>query len=162
MTTNFLPRAVALLAACLWLSGCGLFSSSDAGFEPPPNVSGVARTACSQMGKKYCPGGASPQKGFDCSGLVWWSYRQHGVNVPRITTDQARAGKKISRKQIKAGDIMVFRVNRSPRGLHTGLYAGDNQFIHSPSSGKRVRIDSLDPYWRDKLIAIRRVGKAGD
>ena len=142
------------------LTGCGFFgSSSQTALELPKNAPGVVKTACTQMGKKYCPGGSSPKKGFDCSGLVWWSYKQNGVTVPRITTDQAKAGKKIAKKHAQAGDIMVFRVNRSPRGLHTGIYAGDNKFIHSPSSGKRVCLESLEPYWGNKLIAVRRITK---
>lgn len=156
-----LGRAMALsLTLCLGLSGCGfLGSSGQTSLEAPPNASGVVKIACSQMGKKYCPGGASPRKGFDCSGLVWWSYKQRGVNVPRITTDQAKAGKKVSRKQAKPGDIMVFKVSRSPRGLHTGIYAGNGKFVHSPSSGKFVCIETLKPWWNDRLIAIRRVSE---
>lgn len=146
-----------LMGLFLCLPGCGFFQSSAPVVQMPAGVSGVAKTACTQMGKKYCPGGASPQKGFDCSGLVWWSYGQHGVKVPRLTTDQARAGKKIARKQIKAGDIMVFKTGQSPRGLHTGIYVGNNKFVHSPSSGKRVCVENLLPYWNKKLIAIRRI-----
>ena len=156
----FFRNAAILIGISLCLTGCGFFGSSgQAGLEPPKNATGVVKIACTQMGAKYRPGGASPKKGFDCSGLVWWSYKQHGVDVPRLTTDQAKTGKKVSRKQARAGDILVFRVSRSPRGLHTGIYAGDGKFVHSPSSGKRVRLENLKPYWNDKLIAIRRVTK---
>jgi cell wall-associated NlpC family hydrolase len=110
------------------------------------------------MGKKYRPGGASPQKGFDCSGLIWWAYRENGVKVPRITTDQANAGQKIPLSDARQGDILVFRTGSGPRGLHTGIYAGGNSFIHSPRRGENVRVESLEvPYWRNKLIAVRRV-----
>lgn len=146
------------LLGCL-LSGCGFFGAG-ADFSPhPKSDSKIVNTACSQMGKKYCPGGASPQKGFDCSGLVWWSYKQHGLKVPRITADQARAGKKVSKRQARAGDIMVFKIANSPRGLHTGIYAGNGKFVHSPSSGKRVCLESLTPYWGKRLVAIRRVSE---
>lgn len=143
------------LALCL--QGCGFFGARMENAPKLASADKIVKTAYSQVGKKYCPGGDSPHKGFDCSGLVWWSYRQHGVSVPRITTEQAAAGKKIPVKLAKAGDIMVFRVSQSPRGLHTGIYAGNGAFIHSPSSGKKVCMEKIEPYWSGKLIAIRRV-----
>lgn len=142
------------------LSGCGLFSAGGGGRYAAVKGRNVVETARSQIGNRYRAGGASPQKGFDCSGLVWWSYGQHGVKVPRITTDQAKAGKSVSRKSLKAGDIVIFRTGNSPRGLHSGLYCGNGTFIHSPGSGKKVCIDKLSGnYWKDRLIAIRRVGR---
>ncbi|MCD7984790.1 MAG: C40 family peptidase [Desulfovibrio sp.] len=118
----------------------------------------MVHTAYSQMGKKYRLGGASPQKGFDCSGLIWWAYRQNGLNVPRITVDQARAGQSVPKNLARPGDIVVFRTGQSPRGLHTGIYAGGDSFIHSPRRGERVRMESMNiPYWRSKLISVRRV-----
>ena len=118
----------------------------------------AVKTAYTQMGKKYRSGGASPQKGFDCSGLIWWAYRENGVKVPRITTDQAHAGQQVPLSAARQGDILVFRTGSGPRGLHTGIYTGGNSFIHSPRQGENVRVESLEvPYWRNKLIAVRRV-----
>lgn len=115
----------------------------------------VVRTAQTQLGTFYRFGGSSPSKGFDCSGLIWWAFRQNGITVPRVTTDQARSGRKVSQPQ--PGDILVFRTGRGNSGLHTALYAGNRTFVHSPSSGKRVCTDSLaDTYWGPRLIMIRR------
>ena len=152
-------RNLPLLFALLLLGGCGFFGQKTADNGPAPvKAHKVVKTAYSQMGKQYRSGGASPQKGFDCSGLIWWAYRQHGVTVPRITTDQAKTGQAVPKARPRAGDIVVFRTSNSPRGLHTGIYAGDGSFIHSPRSGERVRMESLDiPYWKSKLIAVRRV-----
>lgn len=149
-----------LLFLCLLLlGGCGFLGQKGTSSGPTPvKAHKVVKTAYSQMGKKYRSGGASPQKGFDCSGLIWWAYRQHGVNVPRITTDQAKTGHAVPKAKPRPGDIVVFRTGNSPRGLHTGIYAGGGSFIHSPRSGERVRMESLDiPYWKSKLIAVRRV-----
>ena len=144
-----------LLAALL--TGCGLFRPADNG-PTPVKAQKVVHTAYSQMGKKYRLGGASPQKGFDCSGLIWWAYRQNGLNVPRITVDQARAGQSVPKNLARPGDIVVFRTGQSPRGLHTGIYDGGDSFIHSPRRGERVRMESMNiPYWRSKLISVRRV-----
>lgn len=155
------PLVVAFVAA-LTLSGCGFLGQKSARSDltPPASVRThkIVRTAYAQMGKRYRSGGASPGSGFDCSGLVWWTYGQHGIKVPRITADQAKSGRKVARKAAMPGDILVFRTGFSPRGLHTGIYAGENKFIHSPSSGKTVCLESLGhKYWKDRLVAIRRV-----
>lgn len=145
-----------LLFAIL-LSGCGLLRPTGNG-PAPAQAQKVVHTAYAQMGKKYRLGGASPQKGFDCSGLIWWAYRQNGLKVPRITTDQAKAGQPVPKNLARPGDIVVFRTGQSPRGLHTGIYAGGDAFIHSPRRGERVRMESMNiPYWRKKLISVRRV-----
>ena len=148
-----------LVPLLLLLGGCGFFGQRTADSGPTPvKAHKVVKTAYSQMGKQYRSGGASPQKGFDCSGLIWWAYRQHGVSVTRVTTDQARTGHAVPKARPRPGDIVVFRTGNSPRGLHTGIYAGGGSFIHSPRKGERVRMESLDiPYWKSKLIAVRRV-----
>ena len=139
------------------LSGCGMFRPVDNG-PAPVKAQKVVHTAYSQMGKQYRLGGASPQKGFDCSGLIWWAYRQHGINVPRVTDSQAKAGYEVGRSPMRPGDILVFDTNRGRTGLHTGVYTGNGRFVHSPTSGKRVREDSLNQeYWKKRLIRIRRV-----
>lgn len=161
-SARHIHRIFLILLIAVLLPGCGYLSGAHSSVEPPASVRNhkIVRTAYAQLGKKYRSGAASPQKGFDCSGLVWWSYGQHGIKVPRITTDQANAGRKVSKKAARPGDIVVFRTGQSPRGLHTGIYCGDQKFIHAPSSGKRVCIESLTlPHWRDTLIAVRRVSK---
>lgn len=152
---------LALFMAVFLLSGCGMMRITGVGDlfqQSGPGLSShkVVRTAQGQIGTRYRMGGSSPSAGFDCSGLIWWSFRQHGITVPRVTTDQINAGSRISRPE--PGDILVFRIGGRGTGLHTGLYAGNGQFVHSPSSGKRVRMDKLaDDYWQPRLIAIRRI-----
>lgn len=147
------------LSLSLGLAGCGL---KGMGSVPPPSpkASQVMKTAYSQMGKRYRYGGDSPRKGFDCSGLIYWVYQKHGIKVPRITTDQAQAGYSVPKRQAAPGDIVVFRTSSAPRGLHTGIYAGNNTFIHSPKRGENVRMESMEiPYWKTKLTSVRRVIK---
>ena len=111
------------------------------------------------MGARYKNGGNAPGKGFDCSGFIQWAYKQQGITVPRVTTDQARAGRLVAPKEgLQPADILVFKNRQGPRGLHTGLYAGDGQFIHSPRAGQRVRAESLEvAYWKNSLIGARRL-----
>ena len=150
------------LAACL-LPGCsaktitGLVWREPEVAGPAGSGSAVARSALSQVGKPYRYGGSTP-RGFDCSGLIWWAYRQHGVTGPRVTTDQARAGKAVKANAMRPGDVLVFKSRSSARGLHTALYAGNGTFVHSPSSGSRVRTDKIaNSYWSKRLIRVRRI-----
>ncbi len=118
----------------------------------------VIRTVQSQLGVKYVLGGASPSTGFDCSGLLHWAYKQNGIDIPRITTDQAYAGKPVSLKQIQPGDILVFSQDSAPNKLHTGIYVGDSKFIHSPNSKSVVREESITvAYWQQSLVLARRI-----
>jgi len=119
---------------------------------------GIVQTATTQIGRPYRSGGNSPQRGFDCSGLIFWAYGQHGIQVPRTTTEQARAGKSIPRSGLMPGDIVVFRERSGSNQLHTGIYIGKNNFIHSPNSRSSVRIDSLNAsHWRRTFVSGRRI-----
>ncbi|MDR2743643.1 MAG: C40 family peptidase [Desulfovibrio sp.] len=147
---------LALLFALL-LTGCGFLKSSESDLAPPL-ANKVVNTAYTQIGKKYLSGGKSPQSGFDCSGLVWWAYQKNGLTVPRRTVEQARAGAAVPRGNARPGDIVVFRAPRAINGLHTGLYAGNSTFIHSPRTGSRVRAESMNqPYWNNNLLTVRRI-----
>lgn len=154
---------VGLYLMALLLSGCGVtyitapnYGSSGSRYDGSVGAR-VAQTAKSQIGAHYRAGGTTP-RGFDCSGLIWWAYRQHGINVPRVTDSQAKAGYEVGRSPMRPGDILVFDTNRGRTGLHTGVYTGNGRFVHSPTSGKRVREDSLNQeYWKKRLIRIRRV-----
>ena len=89
-----------LLCLALLLSGCGTtyISAPDYGGRYDTSSLGarVAQTARSQIGAHYRLGGTTP-KGFDCSGLIWWAYRQHGINVPRVTDAQGQGGYGVGR-----------------------------------------------------------------
>ncbi len=147
---------VAILLSCtLFLSACGTKHPRSGKHTTGQKV---AKTAHTQIGKKYVFGGESPHKGFDCSGLIWWAYKKHGIAVPRVTTDQAKAGQSVKSSKAKPGDIVVFKTSSGGRGLHTGIYLGDNKFIHSPRTGANVRIESINnSYWKPKLRTVRRV-----
>ena len=121
---------------------------------------GVAYTATTQIGRPYRSGGSTPQRGFDCSGLVFWVYSQNGVQIPRTTTGQAKAGTSVSRSGLISGDIVVFRESSGPNGLHAGIYIGNDDFVHSPNSRGSVRTDSLNAsHWRNSFLSGRRIFK---
>lgn len=116
----------------------------------------LVMTANRQLGRPYLWGGNAPEKGFDCSGLVWWVYRRHGMGIPRVTHAQKKAGRGVN--DFKPGDLVFFRIAETAKGLHVGIYAGEYSFIHSAKKGSGVRVDSiLKPYWHSRFIGARRI-----
>lgn len=152
-------KLILLASVSSLLSGCSMFSSDRYSYQPVSydNSEGskVLRTAMSQYGAKYKYGKASPSDGFDCSGLIFWAYGKHGITVPRHTAAQSKAGKWDGCRNARQGDIVVFRIGRR---LHTGLVADKGRFLHAPSSGGYVRMESLSgAYWKNKIVGYRRI-----
>ena len=122
----------------------------------------VVDIANDAIGTRYRLGGAGEGDGFDCSGLIQYAYGQQGIELPRRSVDQARAGREVGRdrKTLRPGDILTFAHSGS-RITHVGLYIGDGRFIHSASRGVRVSVlDDDDPdgrYWMRRWMGSRRV-----
>jgi cell wall-associated NlpC family hydrolase len=117
----------------------------------------VAALAAAQVGRPYRHGGNQPHRGFDCSGLVQWSYDQVGVSLPRVVRDQSRVGRRVDARRLRRGDLVFFAI-RDNRTSHVGIYVGEGRFVHAPRTGQPVRTDTLDdPYWRARWSDSRRV-----
>ncbi len=115
----------------------------------------IINTAINQLGKKYCYGGKGPLC-FDCSGFVYYVYKKNGYNIPATTKGLKNFGEKIKRiKKMKPADIIIFKIKR--KHYHTGIYIGDNRFIHSPSKGGKIRIEAMNKYWQKKFKYARRI-----
>lgn len=116
----------------------------------------VAMLALSMVGVPYRYGGADPDEGFDCSGLVHYTYLSTGQAVPRTSLEQFDAARKIPLEEAVAGDLLFFRDQE--RLSHVGIYLGDGRFVHAPSSGDSVRIARIDtPYYQRHLVAVGRL-----
>ena len=109
----------------------------------------IVETAESYLGLPYRWGGSSAEGGFDCSGLTMAVYQLNGLNLPRTSRDQFRAGREVSRKDLGKGDLVFFAISGGRKISHVGIYVGDGQFIHSPGRGKVVRTDSLSDGYFD-------------
>jgi cell wall-associated NlpC family hydrolase len=123
----------------------------------------IIATATEAMGRPYRYGGTGEDgEGFDCSGLIQYSYAKHGIELPRRSTDQAREGRKIDRrlKLLSPADILTFS-NHGGKVSHVGLYIGDGRFIHSATRGVQVSVLSPDdPYgrwWYKRWVGVRRI-----
>jgi probable lipoprotein NlpC len=115
----------------------------------------VVAAARRAVGAPYRYGGFTP-RGFDCSGLVYYAYRQAGISVPRTTGALLRAARPVPLDDLRAGDVLFFELE-GKKVSHVGIYAGTGSFIHAPSSGKQVSYASLrSEFWRSHLTAVGR------
>jgi cell wall-associated NlpC family hydrolase len=111
----------------------------------------AAAIALQAVGVPYRWGGASPGAGFDCSGLVYWTYGRLGIEVPHSSYALYDRGRRVTR--MKAGDLLFFS------GLgHVGIYVGNGRMVHAPHSGARVQVVSLRPSsYGGRLVGVRRL-----
>ncbi|HYN11265.1 MAG TPA: C40 family peptidase [Burkholderiales bacterium] len=146
-----------IFASLMLLAVAACASAPAARVEAGPGAAqSAASHALKMVGKPYRPAGASPSTGFDCSGLVQFSFRQAGRAVPRSTEEQRRVSARVGGSNLKRGDLLFFD-QEGKKNSHVGIYLGDGRFVHAPSSGKQVRIDRLDsPYWKKHLSEVRR------
>ena len=154
------------------LAGCAATSLQQHAPASPPAIAGSAaepssaqpsagpRTimvdlATSMLGQPYRFGGAAPG-GFDCSGLVAYAANGAGVRVPRTAHQQLHAGTPVARSELKAGDLVFMHL--AHKELHVGIALGGGRFIHAPSAGGHVRIDSLAaPPYSSGFMSARRI-----
>lgn len=164
--TRWLRGVVAVLVAALvaTLSACSSAPdrpTAEHDLSPAPSSTQasdplrlqVVFTAMQMVGIPYRWGGATPE-GFDCSGLVQYTYAHAGLKLPRTAAEQLAAARPISLDQAVPGDLLFFQ--DGGRTSHVAIYLGGGRFIHAPRSGQQVSLDSFgNDYWRARF---RRAG----
>jgi len=130
--------------------------------RPHTQPRGLASTALNYLGIKYRFGGDSPGSGFDCSGLVRYAAEKSlGLKLPRRSAEMARLGESIKRNELERGDLVFFNT-RGQRFSHVGIYLGEGKFVHAPSSGSQVRVESMNiGYWQKRYNGARRLAANG-
>ena len=112
----------------------------------------VVRIARSKVGKRYRYGGTGPHA-FDCSGLIYYSYRRaHGKTLPRTAAGQNWGTRNVKRKNLRKGDLVFFNGNG-----HVAIYIGRNKVVHATNPRSGVRIDSLSGYWAPRINGYGRI-----
>jgi cell wall-associated NlpC family hydrolase len=116
----------------------------------------LIKTANSFIGVPYLWGGASPDTGFDCSGLTMTVYQLNGLNLPRSSQEQFNLGMPVEENELLQGDLVFFATSNGPQVSHVGIYVGDGQFIHAPGMGKTIRIDFMNSdYYAKRFLGGR-------
>ena len=119
----------------------------------------IVAEAKKYQGVRYVYGGTSPS-GFDCSGFVYYVYKQCGYSITRTATAQSYLGTSVARANLQPGDIIIFYNGYKSAIGHAGIYIGNNQFIHASSGGGKVMISSLsESYYNTRFHSARRVAK---
>lgn len=154
-------RRAAAVALALALAGCALFQTDAEDLRDD-----IVDTALDQVGEDYEYGGADPWDGFDCSGLVFYSYGEHGIKLPRSSREQRKTGRHVNFSEARPADLLFYNFNdakpkpgeKPPIALHVALYIGDGKAVHAPVRDGEVEvIDVTRPHWRQRYLGARRI-----
>ena len=118
----------------------------------------LTSAALDLIGIRYKWGGATPDTGLDCSGLVQFVFQQTtGVTLPRSAKEMSRLGDKVALSELQPGDLVFFNTRRFAFS-HVGIYLGENRFIHAPRRGREVEVATIDrAYWQQRFNGARRL-----
>ena len=141
-------------------STSGSSSSSSSNSSTSVSVDKVLDFAHQQLGKPYVWGAQGPNS-FDCSGLIYYVYKNAAnITLPRTSVEQSKFGTTVSKSNLKAGDLVFFDTNGPNNGAvsHVGIYAGEGQLIHASSSSKKiVKVNMETSYWNNTYVVAKRV-----
>jgi peptidoglycan DL-endopeptidase CwlO len=115
--------------------------------------------ASQYVGTPFFWGGESPEIGFDSPGLVRFSYRQVGVELPRVASNQFLVGAQVAALDLLPGDLVFFQ-DATGYVHHVGIYIASGTFIHAPHTGDVVKYSNLDEaYYYSKFAGAKRVAQ---
>lgn len=158
----------AALLACAALPAASAENTADTTLTPPVNSAAppgyldrareLAMHALALLGINYKYGSDSPERGFDCSGLVSHVFQEvAGIVLPRNAQGMSKVGQKVDKSDLQPGDLVFFNTRRKDFS-HVGIYIGEARFVHAPSRGGEVEImDMRGGYWQKRYNGARRV-----
>lgn len=149
------------IAGAGFLAGCSHTPLRPADHSPLDDQLMVVTRLADQLqmwqGAPYRYGGMS-KRGVDCSGFVMLTFQQQfNLLLPRETYQQAQTGRRISRDDLRPGDLVFFKTGSGENGLHVGIYNGNHQFIHASASQGVIRSSLNNRYWRLHFWQARRI-----
>ncbi|GER58187.1 C40 family peptidase [Patiriisocius marinus] len=166
-----MKRLLPLILLLLLITSCGSSkSTSNNTYKKERTSSRTSHKAASNniidyartfRGTRYKYGGTT-SRGMDCSGLVYVSFGNENIQMPRVSREMAKRGTKISLSNVAEGDLVFFRTNKNSRNInHVGIVTETNgggiKFIHSTTS-KGVIESSLDErYWKNAFVQARKI-----
>ena len=128
--------------------------------NPYQTIKNIEYSAKRFLGVPYVWGATGPDK-FDCSGFTQWVFRDVGINIPRVSRDQAKVGEYVSFNNLQPGDMVFFDTHKKRTGKvsHVGIYLGNGNFIHASSAGKKVVIYNFNekPFYKKRFLWGRRL-----
>lgn len=156
-------------------AGITLYSADDSKDAAEPNappaqtggwqnkVQEVLINALSLTGIQYKYGGNNPATGFDCSGFVRYVFHNAAnLTLPPTARAISQIGKSVKKDELQPGDLVFFNTLKKAFS-HVGIYIGDNKFIHAPSTGKTVRVESMqDNYWASRFEGGQRLDQEAE
>lgn len=150
-------RKICKIAFAITVLALGVACSSQparVAVQPVPTGERAAQVALQQVGVPYRYGGAD-QSGFDCSGLVHYAYSSAGKRISRTTQSLWQSTRTVERNDVAVGDLLFFEIEG--KMSHVGMYVGDGQFVHAPSSGRTVTVASMRaPFYQNALLRVGR------
>jgi cell wall-associated NlpC family hydrolase len=153
LRSRLLACALAAVAACLAARPAQARHIPGPPAKKPTLGERAVALALREVGVPYRWGGASPAAGFDCSGLVYWSYGRLGVELPHSSYALYDQGRSVARSRMRPGDLLFFY------GLgHVGIYVGRGRMIHAPHSGTNVQVVRLGgSSYGARIVGVRRI-----
>ena len=125
---------------------------NNRGYRPTTNNiinNNIENTAKSLLGIDYQYGANGPYQ-YDCSSFTKHVFAKQGINIPRVSRDQAQRGQYIQARQLQKGDLVFFDSKKSTKVSHVGIYLGRGDFIHASSAKDKVTISNLSSNYYSK------------
>ncbi|SFI48633.1 NlpC/P60 family protein [Paenibacillus sp. UNC496MF] len=147
---------------------CATIGLTALGFGQAPQAHALSSSSASKLlnygdnylGTPYKFGvSTSTTRYFDCSSFTKRVFKKLGYNLPRTARDQAKVGRYVSKKNLKKGDLVFFKVPSRGNFIgHVGIYAGNGKMLNTYGSGGVKFTNMNSSYWKKNYATARRLG----